>query len=563
MNGELHPAPTMRENSTRGFADHVAAVGLGEAFWTGAGLALGLAFYWTAGHGTAWPAAGVFFLLSLRSAPAGFAALLFSTVFSAKIDLWGQWIYSLHVVALGVVAGLILQAARRSERRGEILLLACALAVLPLAIVFTSAATGRTLGSGFASAAPLVFLLLLSRFSYTSFRETSRAFAWCSSTFFLFLALAAAVSPPSSWSFLRYAELWVVAAVAASCLRVDQARLLLWLFLLVAAAAAAWGVAQHFRLTAAGPFPVGEYVRASATFGQPNPFGGFLAMAIGAAFAVSIREAPRRAGMARFLLLLLSVGLFATSSRGAVVASFAAVLVSSALAGRRGAGLGRIGIAFALLLAGSVPFWWNGTLGVRWERLDWIRATRADRAGAHPDGSGKERTAGGIAQRWIGLETAAAMIADHPWFGIGSGRYTETIGRYAPPALDDTYADNHVHNLYLQVWIESGVFVLAAFVAGWCAFFVQAARGLDAEPTLVLAAIGIVVAACVHDLFDVLFVHGIQLLLGFAFALPILASHRRSSVADHRRVGPKGRRVNGYGHEQGREGAALGEEISN
>ena len=132
-------------------------------------------------------------------------------------------------------------------------------------------------------------------------------------------------------------------------------------------------------------------------------------------------------------------------------------------------------------------------------------------------------TLGGIAQRLAGLRTGAKMIEDQPWFGVGPGHYFDALASHAPMKLDDTYFDNHIHSLYLQIWIESGVFVLAAFLAGLCVFFVQSARRLDAAPTVILPAVGIVVAACTHNLFDVLFVHGMQLLFGFALAAPVIA----------------------------------------
>jgi hypothetical protein len=208
-------------------------------------------------------------------------------------------------------------------------------------------------GFNVAFATQLAFLVLLPRFFYVLWRGTSRAFAWCSSAFFFLLAVAtvATSSTAYSWSFLRYVELWGGAVIAAARLRADQARLLLWLFVLLAIGVAILGVAQHFGLTPAGPFPVGAYTRASATFGQPNPFGGFVAMAVAAAFGLLLRTRATEAKIACASLFLLSLGLFASLSRGAIAACIAALLVLSMFARRLDSSVATIGIGLALVLA--------------------------------------------------------------------------------------------------------------------------------------------------------------------------------------------------------------------
>jgi O-antigen ligase len=128
------------------------------------------------------------------------------------------------------------------------------------------------------------------------------------------------------------------------------------------------------------------------------------------------------------------------------------------------------------------------------------------------------------------------MIGHQPWFGFGLSGYSEAMARHAAAGLDDTYYDNHIHNLYLQIWIESGVFVLAAFLAGLCVFLVQCVNGLNVAPVLVLPAVGIVVVSCTHNMFDILFVHGMQLLVGFALSAPIIA---RRKTKEHLHSGAK------------------------
>jgi O-antigen ligase len=203
------------------------------------------------------------------------------------------------------------------------------------------------------------------------------------------------------------------------------------------------------------------------------------------------------------------------------------------LARRLDSSVATIGVGLALVLAGSVPFFWNGTLVARWSVPERVTSVIQGTEAPAPD---DPRTAGGIGQRWIGLRTAARMIGHQPWFGFGLSGYSEAMARHAAAGLDDTYYDNHIHNLYLQIWIESGVFVLAAFLAGLCVFLVQSVNGLNTVPVLVLPAVGIVVASCTHNMFDIVFVHGMQLLVGFALSAPIIVRRKRRSTLS---FGPK------------------------
>lgn len=264
-------------------------------------------------------------------------------------------------------------------------------------------------------------------------------------------------------------------------------------------------------------------------------------MAVAATFGLFLPARGWKTKVACGMLLVLSSGLFASSSRGAIVACIVALFVVAMFAWR-GGGIRRSGIGLALVMAGSVPFWLNGTLIARWgvpvpaPLLQPSTHSPASQPRTHAAAPVIPPEAGGIAQRSTGLRTGVRIIEDHPWFGVGSGRYADAFASHAPARLDETYYDNHIHNLYLQIWIESGVFVLAAFVAGLCVFFVQSARCRTAAPSLILPAVGIVVAASTHNLFDVLFVHGMQLLFGFALAVPVIAHRERPAKRERARA---------------------------
>ncbi|MBV8086477.1 MAG: O-antigen ligase family protein [Chloroflexi bacterium] len=75
-------------------------------------------------------------------------------------------------------------------------------------------------------------------------------------------------------------------------------------------------------------------------------------------------------------------------------------------------------------------------------------------------------TAGSSAERVAIWQSALTMIADAPLTGIGLGMFQHTYASYMLPAYYTTQP--HAHNLFLQVWAESGVLALAgmALLAG-------------------------------------------------------------------------------------------------
>ena len=208
-----------------------------DVVWTCAGAALGFALSLTAAQAAvALILAAALFLVSLRSSLAGLSAILCAIVFSTRVDVFGHWIYSLHFVVSVVFAALLLQIARRSNGSPEIRAVAGTLGVLALVTRFAEAERWSAAGFDVAFGSQLCFLALLPRFFYTLWRETSQAFAWCSSVFFLLFAVAAVVTglTPYSWSLPPLRSVVGMAAIAAACLRADQTWLLLWLLGLLA-----------------------------------------------------------------------------------------------------------------------------------------------------------------------------------------------------------------------------------------------------------------------------------------------------------------------------------------
>src|SRR5688572_4524921 len=72
------------------------------------------------------------------------------------------------------------------------------------------------------------------------------------------------------------------------------------------------------------------------------------------------------------------------------------------------------------------------------------------------------------------LTVGAAMIKDHPFFGVGPGRLDDEFANYYHGTDSDTFYKAHLHNNILQIAAERGLIALAAFL--W--FLVELYRSL-------------------------------------------------------------------------------------
>jgi O-antigen ligase len=132
--------------------------------------------------------------------------------------------------------------------------------------------------------------------------------------------------------------------------------------------------------------------------------------------------------------------------------------------------------------------------------------------------------------RQVCLQTALSMFREHPWVGFGAGEYGRNIRRF----FDEHYyaweaINKHIHNLYLQILVETGALGLLGFLA-WLAYWVAVPwrRFGTLLPgfhrSLLAAMLAGVLAFFIHNNFDVLtvFTRGthaaVMLGLGMAWA---------------------------------------------
>jgi O-antigen ligase len=132
-----------------------------------------------------------------------------------------------------------------------------------------------------------------------------------------------------------------------------------------------------------------------------------------------------------------------------------------------------------------------------------------------------------VVERMAHWMAAADMFTDHPWLGVGIGNYPVAYPQYAIGRWRDPLG--HAHNYYLNIAAEAGLLGLSTFLVLFaaCFWFGLRATRRASGPTwwraVALGSLGVLVHLCVHNLFDNLFVHSMNVQLGLVLGLAVLA----------------------------------------
>jgi O-antigen ligase len=127
-----------------------------------------------------------------------------------------------------------------------------------------------------------------------------------------------------------------------------------------------------------------------------------------------------------------------------------------------------------------------------------------------------------IVERMAHWQAALNMWAASPWFGVGIGQYAVRYEDYYLTGWADPLG--HAHNYYLNVAAETGLLGLAAYclmVLSWFALALRLARRARGPlaRALGLGVLGVVAATATHNLFDNLYVAGMNVHLGLLLGL--------------------------------------------
>lgn len=312
---------------------------------------------------------------------------------------------------------------------------------------------------------------------------------------------------------IRWSEVLLVMLVAGTSFR-NQAEYNILIKVLICAGlvASLLGLVQHFSGYDLFPMAVPGLdgmnqvkgvLRAHSTFGHANQFAGFLILLIPLALELFFEQQKLRDLVVMgIVVLILGLTLATTYSRGGWVSTFLAVIIlllyyipKNIL---RSLLLFLVFVALLLVL----PFYVS-KLNARLGSLSKVQEDTA--------------VTGRIFYQKLGWQ----LILKKPVFGYGGGNYRLAVRSSLQAYPGETpYLDKHIHNLYTQLGIETGLLGLAAFGFFVLMVFVRLLRHLRDIPNFADRAMLVALAAsCLaflfHNLFDVLVIYarGIHLAL--------------------------------------------------
>lgn len=274
---------------------------------------------------------------------------------------------------------------------------------------------------------------------------------------------------------------------------------------------------------------LGRYIRSYGTFGQPNPFGGYMGLLLPLAYTTVFfrwRQAlPGQLGStlhqsSLWLLALLSCGvmlmaLLMSGSRGALLGLVAGILAVILVTGKRVwplLALLAVGImALGPTLITFVPSAYLTRITDIFQFTSLSNLTTVEITDANF--SVIERAA-----HWL---AAWRMFSLHPWLGVGLGQYATFYPLVAIPRWSDPLG--HAHNYLLNILAEGGLVAFTGYLVFMFTALVSSIRVAFSKLTwrrsLGLAAVGMWTALFVHNLFDNLYVHGMYLLVAMVFGM--------------------------------------------
>lgn len=276
-----------------------------------------------------------------------------------------------------------------------------------------------------------------------------------------------------------------------------------------------------------------RFFRAFGTFGQPNPFGGFMGLLIPicamAALGYAVRAwqrwrafQPSAFTLAQALFYtavtgFLTIGIGVSWSRGAwlgLALSLGVVLL--VLPRRVWTGLTLVGV-FALV---GVLLWITGSLPASIT----ARITSAtEEYFTISDVRGVDITPENYAvvERLSHWQAALNMARANPWFGVGLGNYEIAYPRYRLINWHEPLG--HAHNYYLNILAEAGLWGILGYGKVWvCIMWMNWRARRHPDPFARLMAGGLLgtwIYLFVHSLFDNLYVNNLFLHLGLMLGI--------------------------------------------
>jgi putative inorganic carbon (hco3(-)) transporter len=346
-------------------------------------------------------------------------------------------------------------------------------------------------------------------------------------------AVVAADPATSAKEILRWCEMLGILVITATVCRPVSARVIVvTAFLLASIVEALLGWGQFFLRRGPDGFRIGSFLRAYGTFGQPNPFGGYLLMTVPIAIGLILWLWPRRFSANRmtgqvvnatFVVAVAAAGtgtiaLLMSLSRGALLGLGVATVVVFCLYTRRGIalvalGCVALGIFITLGIADFLPAIVTDRLVQAWQFIGPFDAARVKPT--------PENWA--IVERMAHWQAAWNMYQASPIVGIGPGGYTVAYPMFR---VNDFWTDplGHAHNIYLNIMAEIGFLGLVTYAGQLTAWVAVVSSGFRRSQTrfdraLAAGVLATLAGVALHNVFDNLSVHGLETETGLLVGL--------------------------------------------
>ncbi|MDX2160639.1 MAG: O-antigen ligase family protein [bacterium] len=291
------------------------------------------------------------------------------------------------------------------------------------------------------------------------------------------------------------------------------------------------GIYQYFGGSGADHLIINErFFRAFGTFGQPNPFGGFMGLIAPIAVASTLGYALRSWAAFRVTRQWSISHLFHLAFYGLSSIVIAAALFMSYSRGAwLGFGISMIGLMFAVprkvwqgaalivvIGLGAALLWMSGRLPA--SITDRV-ASATQETFSFTDVRSVEITGENYAlvERLAHWQAALNMAQTHPFTGVGLGNYEVAYDQFR--LINWKFPLGHAHNYYLNVFAETGIIGLWCYLVMWGGIIVLTWRMTRRHPDLYtrLTAAGLLgtwLYLSAHSLTDNLYVNNLFIHIG-------------------------------------------------
>lgn len=307
------------------------------------------------------------------------------------------------------------------------------------------------------------------------------------------------------------------------------------------------GAYQFFGGSGALHLLIGEhFFRAFGTFGQPNPFGGFMGLLLPTSILMTLAYLNRFLGISpannpyRYrdgtlalvyalasVIMLIAIGM--SWSRGAWLGLAGALgVIALSLPQRRKLGLLVVSGAIIAVATG----WYLGLIPPSlMQRL----SSSTQELLAFEDVRGIDITPDNyaVAERLAHWQAALNMATHYPFWGVGFGNFEVVYNQYR--LINWSEALGHAHNYFLNLFAELGIIGLLVYGKAWVLIIWLTWRSTY-HPDIVarFAAVGMLgtwTYLHIHSLFDNLYVNNIFIHLGVILGLlAVLSTQLRGNI---------------------------------